>query len=143
VHIVARLFDNELIKPVRDAIAGGAIDGMSFRFSVVRESWDNTGETPVRTLREVRAPELGPVVFPAYADTSVGVRAAQMANDIVADPTLRAELSRALLLGTPEAAVREDTAEVAAASEEPAAATPGTPIHIRRQRAAELRLGDK
>lgn len=139
VHIVARLFDNDLIKPVRDAIAGGAIDGMSFRFSVVRESWDSSGEVPSRTLREVKAPELGPVVFPAYSDTSVGVRAADMANAIAADPALREQIARALLLGTPEAAVRKDTAEVAATPSEPTQVTPGTPQHIRRARAAHIR----
>ena len=32
-HIVARLHDNWLIEPVRDAIKSGSVDGMSFRFS--------------------------------------------------------------------------------------------------------------
>jgi uncharacterized protein len=143
LYIEARLFDNDLIKPVRDAIAGGAIDGMSFRFSVVKEEWEQPtrkGALPLRTLREVKAPELGPVVFPAYTDTSVGVRAAEMADAIAHDPNLRAQIARALLLGTPEGAGRDTaTPDVAAAPMEPAPATPRTPQYIRRQRAAQIR----
>jgi phage head maturation protease len=98
-HIVGRLMDNWLIQPVRDAVANQSVDGMSFRFTVVREEWRDTDgkvirdeeklremlrrswyeEVPdeellTRTLKEVRVPELGPVVFPAYTETSVGVR---------------------------------------------------------------------
>jgi hypothetical protein len=72
---------------------------MSFRFTVVKEKWtDATGrqirdedelrqllrrtwledvpdeELLTRTLQELRVPELGPVVFPAYTDTTVSVR---------------------------------------------------------------------
>ena len=97
--MVARLHDNWMIQPVRDAIRSGAINGMSFRFGVVREQWyDHTGkritdedalraelrrtwyedvpdeELLLRDLKELRVPELGPVVWPAYGDTSIGVR---------------------------------------------------------------------
>ncbi len=76
LYIEARLASNWLIEPVRDAIASGAVDGMSFRFSVPKgkDEWDRTGDIPLRTLREVNCVELGPVVFPAYSDTSVAVR---------------------------------------------------------------------
>jgi len=98
-HIIARMVDNWLVEPVRDAIANGSINGMSFRFSVVQEEWhDHAGkkitdeadlrsllrqtwddsfpddELPVRTLKQLKVPEIGPVVWPAYSDTSVGVR---------------------------------------------------------------------
>lgn len=74
----AQLSDNWLIQPVRDAIRDGAVDGMSFRFSVPDggDTWDRSGAVAVRTINEVRLYELGPVVFPAYADTSVAVRSA-------------------------------------------------------------------
>lgn len=96
LHVVARFSDNWLIEPVRQSIADGAVDGMSFRFEVVREEWrDNTGKVLkdpyeimdllwepgdrgplLRILKEVRCAELGPVVFPAYKDTSVSARSA-------------------------------------------------------------------
>jgi uncharacterized protein len=75
LYVKARMFDNPRVEPIRQAIAGGAIDGMSFRFRVTREEWDDKNiDVPVRTIREVDLFELGPVVFPAYAATSVGVR---------------------------------------------------------------------
>lgn len=98
LFVRARLFDNDLVEPIRQAIEAGAITGMSFRFDAVRDEWrDAKGKLvkpeelssmlwgrqdgvladrlPLkRTLREVKLHELGPVVFPAYASTSVGVR---------------------------------------------------------------------
>lgn len=65
----------------RDLVASlrsGALDGMSFRFSVTREDWDNedadNGDLPIRTIREVKLYEFGPVTFPAYEATTAGVR---------------------------------------------------------------------
>jgi HK97 family phage prohead protease len=94
LHLVGRLTDNWLVTPFRDAIRDGGVEGMSFRFAVVRDEWvDAQGARlkddevahflrrsagdrgPIRrTLREVKASEAGPVVWPAYDDTAVGVR---------------------------------------------------------------------
>lgn len=104
LHVVGRLSDNWLIEPVRQAIAEGGIDGMSFRFSVIREEWrDSEGKAIrdeqelweaiyngsrdedsviTRTLKEVRVTEVGPVVWPAYEDTNVGVRSGKITIDL-------------------------------------------------------------
>lgn len=74
LFVRARLHDNWLIQPVRDAIRSEAISGMSFQFRVVNDDWDETGPVKLRTLREVELFELGPVVWPAYDATTVGVR---------------------------------------------------------------------
>jgi HK97 family phage prohead protease len=74
LFVRARLSDNWLIEPVRDAIRDGGIDGMSFRFKVIDEEWGREGDQEVRTIKEVELLELGPVVFPAYRQTSVAVR---------------------------------------------------------------------
>lgn len=124
-HIIARLADNWLIEPVRDAIASGAVDGMSFRFGVVSDVWhtaDGTqikdqreledllyrtwsedlpeDELPIRTLKEVRVPEVGPVVWPAYSDTSVGVRSQTFTIDLARldEPDQRSRLAQAVLM---------------------------------------------
>ena len=76
LFVRARLADNWLIQPVRDAIASQAITGMSFRFEAIRDEWNKARDE--RTLLEVRCPELGPVVMPAYAETSVGVRSREV-----------------------------------------------------------------
>lgn len=74
LFVRARLHDNARVEPIRQAIESGAIDGMSFRFRVTREQWDETGDVPLRSIQEVDLFELGPVVFPAYEATTVGVR---------------------------------------------------------------------
>ena len=91
LHVTARLFDNALVAPVRDAIAGGAIQGMSIRMQVLKETV-KPGEVPLRTITEVRVPELGPVNFPAYPTTSVGVRDAE---PVLADPPAELALDQA------------------------------------------------
>ncbi len=119
VYIKARLFDNDLVRPVRDAIAGGAVSGMSFRFEPIREKWSADKRT--RTLMEVRVPELGPVVMPAYTDTSVAVRA--RAEDFVSalrsDPELRAAIGAALLLADQSETLDEDAAREGTSDVEP------------------------
>jgi len=95
LFVRARLSDNWLVKPVRDAIESGGIGGMSFRFQVVRDEWDTTGPVERRTIKEVKVHELGPVVFPAYADTAVSVRSAQL-SELLKDDTVLADLARLL-----------------------------------------------
>ncbi len=113
--VVGRISDNWLMQPLRDAIAERSVKGMSFRFSVVRDEWrDNAGKLvrpdeldallwspgdrgPLqRTLVELKVPELGPVVFPAYAGTSVDVRSRDLAATIRDDDELRREVRRSL-----------------------------------------------
>jgi HK97 family phage prohead protease len=98
LFVRARLSNNWLIQPVRDAIKDGAIKGMSFRFSVPegKDSWDR--KTNTRTIHEAKLYELGPVVFPAYQATSVGVRSAQLLN-LLSDETVRQELATVLTFG--------------------------------------------
>lgn len=82
LFVEARVFDNWLTEPLRDAIREQAITGMSFRFSVVKDDWQRRGTDQVRTLKEVKLYELGPVVHPAYADTSVALRSLERAAGV-------------------------------------------------------------
>ena len=94
LHTVGRLFDHPDVERVRQAMQSGDISGMSFTFSVVRDEWEDghgvritdphelerllydAGERgPLRrTIKEVKLREAGPVLYPAYEGTSVGVR---------------------------------------------------------------------
>ena len=121
-HIVGRFLDHPIVDLVRQAIEAEAINGMSFRFSVMQESWQTADgrairddqalmvelarsldlpdvELPVRILRQVKVPEMGPVVWPAYAETSVSARSI---IDLGAlrrgDPEQRRLLAGAMLL---------------------------------------------
>lgn len=110
VFIRARLAHNWLIEPVRDAIANGSIDGMSFRMRGIKDTWDRNSTLPERTLTEVSVPELGPVVFPAYDQTSAAVRSG-LAH-MISDEQLRAALSD--VLGTPSSEAGQTTSDGAA-----------------------------
>lgn len=100
LRVRARLSDNWLVEPVRDAIRDGAITGMSFRFRVVDDSWARTRDgLAERTIKEVELYEVGPVVFPAYDQTSVGVRSAAVMRSLQ-DPEIRAEIARMMTFGT-------------------------------------------
>jgi HK97 family phage prohead protease len=101
--VQARLFDNQVVEPIRQAVEEHAIGGMSIRFGVAAEKWtDSQGVTIkageldellwqpgdrgplLRTITKIDPLyELGPVVFPAYDTTSVGVRSlmAQLTAD--------------------------------------------------------------
>ncbi|WP_280371150.1 HK97 family phage prohead protease [Nocardia wallacei] len=122
-HVIGRLFDNWLVEPLRDAIRAQAVDGMSFRFSVVREEWRDAEGKPItndqalfaalertwyedvpddelltRTLKELKVPEIGPVVWPAYEQTSVSVRSQVIDLGRLNEPEQRKLLARAVFL---------------------------------------------
>jgi len=92
LFVKARLSDNSLIEPVRDAIRDKAISGMSFRFRVTADDWGTEDGVDTRTIKEVELLEAGPVVFPAYEQTSVAVRSLVS----VLDPETRAALAQEL-----------------------------------------------
>lgn len=56
------------------SIERGDISQMSFGFIAKRQEWDESGEIAKRTLLEVELVEVSPVTFPAYPDTTAGVR---------------------------------------------------------------------
>jgi len=77
LRIEVPLDDTSYNRDLIPLLESGALDGMSFRFSVVRDAWEEPAKKnglPIRTLKEVRLMELGPVTFPAYSATTAGVR---------------------------------------------------------------------
>lgn len=72
-----RIHDTWHTAPIRAAIESGALDGMSFKFKVITESWrkaGKAGELDHRTLTEVAMAEGGVVVNQAYQGTTVALR---------------------------------------------------------------------
>jgi phage head maturation protease len=118
LHTVGRLSDNWLVEPFRDAIRDRAVDGMSIRFEVVDDEWRDvdgkliTKEDDLlqllyrpdergplrRTVRVAKLPEAGPVTWPAYQSTSVGVRSVTIDLGRLRDPAQRSLLARAVYL---------------------------------------------
>jgi len=123
------LLDAQYVRELLPALKAGLL-GASFRFSVVREdivdrparSAANPDRIPERTIREAKLFEFGPVVNPAYAAATAGIRsitdeimdvdAIALASPILLDEerTARARvfLTRALP-GQGEQDEREDT----------------------------------
>lgn len=61
-------------RDIATLIERGDISGMSFGFMVTKQTWDETGDIPVRTIEEVELLEVSVVAFPAYDDTSIAMR---------------------------------------------------------------------
>lgn len=74
LYVRGRLLDSWLVAPVQAAIEAGAVDGMSIRFRAVAQNRDESGELPFITHTEVKLLEAGPVCWPAFESTEVGVR---------------------------------------------------------------------
>ncbi len=52
----------------------GDLDKMSFAFLADKESWDDTGDIPVRTVNRARLIDVSIVTSPAYEATEIGLR---------------------------------------------------------------------
>lgn len=87
----------------RDAmklIDRGDIQGMSFGFRVTKEEWDETGDTPKRTIQQVDLFEVSIVSEPAYDGTSIALRSLDEARKEVKRKNFNAAaLRREMKLG--------------------------------------------
>ena len=61
-------------------IERGDISGMSFGFEVTKQTWDETGDVPVRTIEALKLYEVSAVAFPSYDDTSIAMRSLEAAR---------------------------------------------------------------
>ncbi len=84
LRIEARMLEAALFEPVREGIRAGAITGMSIRFRPHKIEIDDSGDIQLQRITEAELFELGPVVFPAYADTEVELRTKIEPTDLAA-----------------------------------------------------------
>lgn len=75
--------NNSEAKNLYSAVGRGDITGMSFMFSVDKDSWDDADtEHPLRHIRSIRRVlEVSAVTFPAYSQTSIQTRGLSDALD--------------------------------------------------------------
>lgn len=149
LFVEGTMSDNWLIEPVVDAIRNKRVNGMSFRFEVIRDEWRDVNGKLVkddelmqllwrpedrgplkRTIKEVRMHELGPVVFPAYVGTSVDVRSRDLASLVVEDGELVREVRSALARDECNISMRKSLLEMHADRE------------LRKKVAREILFGD-
>ena len=75
--------NNADAKSLYSAVSRGDISGMSFMFTVDKDSWDDVdSEHPTRRIRSIkRVMEVSAVTFPAYSQTSIQTRGLSDALD--------------------------------------------------------------
>lgn len=67
--------DTQWARDLTVSIRRGDITHQSFGFNVLKDEWDESKkDNVIRTLREVKLYDVGPVTFPAYAQTDVQMR---------------------------------------------------------------------
>jgi HK97 family phage prohead protease len=133
VPLIDTSYNRDFLIPALNA----GLLGASFRFSVVRDEWNdqptrsafNPSGLPERTLKEVRLYELGPVTFGAYPEATAKVRSL---TDHYHD--LRTPRHRAAQDGHPVAdgAANSSTPDTPA-SAPPDGMTPGERARVLRQ----------
>lgn len=74
LQFVCKIPDSSTGRDVYASIARGDVYGCSFIFNARKDSWAARGSE--RTLLDVELIEVGPVLFPAYPQTSVSARGA-------------------------------------------------------------------
>ena len=72
-----------------ESIQRGDVSQMSFGFEVIKENVVRTeGQMDLREVMEVKLWEVSPVTFPAYTDTEIGARAAEVRDGWIKDGIL-------------------------------------------------------
>lgn len=154
LKVEGRLFANDVVEPVRQAVQAQAVRGMSFKFRVTRDTWTDKDGVEVkgrdlynllydagergplqREIREVQLFEAGPVSTPAYDATSVGVRSSDMTEE-----DRKAFIEECVRTSSEPTASPEAVEETVERAEPEGAAPEGTPeghVEEEAQRAEE------
>lgn len=65
------------VRAISGKMRRGDLDKMSFAFYATRQEWDESGEVPLRIVRDAELVDVSIVNFPAYEGTEIGLRALQ------------------------------------------------------------------
>jgi hypothetical protein len=80
LYIESELDSNDPdVRQIIPKMKRGDMDKMSFAFSPVVQSWDDSGETPLRSVEEAALFDVSIVTNPAYEGTEIGLRSADEA----------------------------------------------------------------
>lgn len=75
--------DRQYATDLADAISSGDVDGVSFGFEVIKDTWNYEEEPAIRELLEVRLIEVSVgVTFPAYPESKANVRSNEIKSII-------------------------------------------------------------
>lgn len=70
--------DTQVGRDVVESLKRGDVDQMSFAFETVKDEWRTEDRLPIRELLDVDLFDVSVVTYPAYPDTSVGVRSLEL-----------------------------------------------------------------
>jgi len=87
LHYEATPINTRNYKDISEEIAEGLLTGQSFGFTVLKDEWkDLNTDHPRRTITEIgEIFDVGPVTYPAYADTSVALRSLTKAKENISE----------------------------------------------------------
>ncbi len=77
--------ETQVGRDVPISIARGDVTGCSFAMWARSVTWKETPDLDVRLIEEVELYDVGPVTYPAYAGTSVGVRSLTSIDELRAE----------------------------------------------------------
>lgn len=116
-----------------ESIERGDVSQMSFGFEVIKENVvREQGKLDLREVLEVKLWEVSPVTFPAYTDTEIGARAAEVRQGWINDGILPESLVRS---GHDDSANCDTTPEPG----EPHSVEPGEEVQVERSNAKAMR----
>lgn len=75
----------------------GDLDKMSFAFYPDVQEWDDSGETPLRTIRQAQLSDVSIVTNPAYDGTDIGLRSLQEHRQAKQESERKATVTRSRL----------------------------------------------
>ena len=97
LHFTVDLPDTQIARDVATSIERGDIDGCSFAFTVKTDQWtDNDGQDEREIIEIGQLFDVGPVVYPAYPDTTVGLSGDNDRSGLNASNHRRLRLAMAL-----------------------------------------------
>jgi len=95
--------DTQAGRDITTSLSRGDIDGMSFGFRTIDDSWETVDGEEIRTLKKVKLFDVSVVTYPAYPDTSVAVRSLDEAREArkpkIETLRMRLELAEKDILG--------------------------------------------
>jgi len=78
-------FEDPDVRQIIPKMKRGDMDKMSFAFSPVVQSWDDSGDIPLRSIEEASLFDVSIVTNPAYEGTEIGLRSADEALKSLAE----------------------------------------------------------
>lgn len=94
-------------RDLAELVSRGDIQGTSFGFRALKETWDETTEPPTRTIHEAELREISPTSDPAYSDTTIALRSLDEARKERRSQNFNAAAIRLRMKTTLDLKVRE------------------------------------